>query len=101
MRIMHSCPNIGVNYHIFENKGNYTVIPIYTLILEQIQHYYKTKPPQGKSTGEIPRLDPNTPHRTLGVYLTPDIIAKFEKYFLHINENQLANVIVPYDISSR
>ena len=26
---MHNSPNRGVNYHIFENKGNYPVIPIY------------------------------------------------------------------------
>ena len=29
MRIMHNSPNRGVNYHIFQNKGNYAVIPIY------------------------------------------------------------------------
>ena len=28
-RIMHNSPNRGVNYHIFQNKGNYPVIPIY------------------------------------------------------------------------
>ena len=26
---MHNSPNRGVNYHIFQNKGNYPVIPIY------------------------------------------------------------------------
>ena len=29
-RIMHNCPNRGVTYHIFENKGNYLVITIYS-----------------------------------------------------------------------
>ena len=29
MRIMHNSPNRGVNYHIFQNKGNYPVILIY------------------------------------------------------------------------
>ena len=28
-RIMHNYPNRGVNYHIFQNKGNYPIIPIY------------------------------------------------------------------------
>ena len=31
MRIMHNSPNRGVNYHIFENKGNYPVITIYAI----------------------------------------------------------------------
>ena len=26
---MHNSPNRGVNYHIFQNKGDYPVIPIY------------------------------------------------------------------------
>ena len=26
---MHNSPNRGVNYHIFQNKGNYPVILIY------------------------------------------------------------------------
>ena len=30
-RIMHNSPNRGVNYHIFENKGNYQVIIVYAL----------------------------------------------------------------------
>ena len=28
---MHNSPNRGVNYHIFQNKGNYPVIFIYAL----------------------------------------------------------------------
>ena len=28
-RIMHNSPNRGVNYHIFQNKGNYPVVLIY------------------------------------------------------------------------
>ena len=28
-RIMHNSPNRGVNYYIFQNKGNYPVIIIY------------------------------------------------------------------------
>ena len=28
---MHNSPNRGVNYHIFQNKGNYPVIIIYDL----------------------------------------------------------------------
>ena len=34
-RIMHNSPNRGVNYHIFQNKGNYPVIPIYGYNLEK------------------------------------------------------------------
>ena len=35
-RIMHNPPNRGVNYHFFENKGNYPILPIYTLQVFQL-----------------------------------------------------------------
>ena len=30
-RIMHNSPNRGVNYHIFQNKGNHPVILVFAM----------------------------------------------------------------------
>ena len=35
-RIMHNAPNRGVNNHIFQNNGNYPVIPIYAVEADKL-----------------------------------------------------------------
>ena len=31
--ILHNSTNRGINYHMFENKGNYMIIPIYDVMV--------------------------------------------------------------------
>ena len=57
---MHNSPNRGVNYHIFQNKGNYPVILIYAYKLGRMKQS-APQPNLGYASWNI-TLTQRTPH---------------------------------------